>query len=342
MAELLRDLEQLADWPSDERLRALERIIPRRVVQEVLEQTGHARRRCRLLPHWFVVWLVIGLGLFANDSHAQIFKRFQRFRRGKTPRRSTLGEARKALGVAPMRLLAGRVVRLLATPQTPGAFYKGLRLMATDGFVLDLPDSPANARVFGKPPSGRAEGAFPQARVLALCEIGTHVLYRWLVKPIGTGAVRMAPYVLRWLEELAIDELKTHQKERPLLRSQTPAGVVQEVEGLLLAHYAVRTLMFEAAGQQGLDPRRLSFTGTLKVLRCRLPEVPKDPTDLAAQRRWWQDLLAEVGEEVLPPRRHRINPRVIKRKMSKWPKKRPHHRRPPQPTKPFRESIAIT
>jgi Insertion element 4 transposase N-terminal/Transposase DDE domain len=452
MAELLRDLEQLADWPSDERLRALERIIPRRVVQEVLEQTGHARRRCRLLPHWFVVWLVIGLGLFANDSHAQIFKRFQRFRRGKTPRRSTLGEARKALGVAPMRLLAGRVVRLLATPKTPGAFYKGLRLMATDGFVIDVPDSEANARVFGRPQSGRAPGAFPQVRVLSLCEVGSHVLYKHLVKPIRRGEVTMADYLLRWLEEgmlllwdrnflsyknlkqvlarqahllariksnlvfepievlpdgsflskmypssrhrdkdqdgivvriieytladpnrpnagqphrllttlldataqpaeelavlyherweheLTIDELKTHQLARPQLRSKTPSGVAQEVEGLLLAHYAVRALMFEASQREGLAPRQLSFTGTLKVLRCRLPEVPKSAVGC---RRWWEDLLAEVGEAVLEPRRDRVNPRVIKRKMSKWPKKRPHHRQPPQPTRTFRESVRI-
>ena len=46
--------------------------------------------------------------------------------------------------------------------------YRGMRLMAIDGFVLDLPDSPDNARVFGRPSSGRAPGAFPQARVLAL------------------------------------------------------------------------------------------------------------------------------------------------------------------------------
>jgi hypothetical protein len=49
-----------------------------------------------------------------------------------------------------------------------------------------------------------------------------------------------------------------------------------------------------------------------------------------------------VGEEVLPERRDRVNPRVIKRKMSNWPKKRPQHLRPPQPTKPFRDSIVIT
>ena len=125
---------------------------------------------------------------------------------------------------------------------------------------------------------------------------------------------------------------------RPVLRSKTPAGVVQEIEGLLLAHYVVRTLMFEAATRAGLDPRRMSFTATLKILRCRLPEVPKSEK---GRRRWWKDLLAEVGEAILEPKRDRVNPRVIKQKMSKWLKKRPHHRKTPQPSMPFRESIQI-
>jgi hypothetical protein len=442
--------------PTDERVRALERIIPRTDVQAVLDQTGHARRNCNRLPHWFMTFFTVALSLFSKDSYTQVFKHLQRFRPGGTPGRNTLGQARQALGVAPLRLLAARVVRLLGSPDTPGAFYKGLRLMGLDGFVLDLFDSPANARAFGKPKSGRSEGAFPQARVLALCELGSHVLYKWLVKPSRRGEASMAGYLLRfleegmlllwdrgflsyknlsgvlarkahllarvkrnlvfdpikeladgsylakmyknpharsrdqggilvrileytlddpargkggevhrllttlldaqehpadelivlyhqrWEEEVALDELKTHQKERPVLRSQTPAGVVQEIEGLLLAHYVVRAVMFEAAEPLDLDPRRLSFTATLKVLRCRLPEVPKDPNDQAGRTRWWQDLLAEVAEEVLPPRRDRVNPRVIRRKLSKWPKKRPQHRRTPQPSKPFRDSIVIT
>ena len=73
-------------------------------------------------------------------------------------------------------------------------------------------------------------------------------------------------YHQRWELEMAIDELKTHQQERPVLRSETPAGVIQEIEGMLLAHYVIRTVMFEAAQQEDIDPRRLSFTGTLKPL----------------------------------------------------------------------------
>ena len=51
--------------------------------------------------------------------------------------------------------------------------------------------------------------------------------------------------------------------------------------------------------------------------------------------------VAEIAEEVLPERRDRINPRVIKRKMSNWKKKRPEHRHYPQPTKGFAEAIVM-
>lgn len=447
------DLAALSDLPSDERLRALERIIPMEIVQEVLHQTGHDKRRCPCLPHWFMVFFVVGLGLFHKDSQSQVFKYLQRFRKGKTPQRNTIAEARKGLGIAPLRLLASKVVKLLGTPETPGAFYKDWRLMALDGFVLDVADTPANERTFGRPGSGRAPGAFPQVRVLALCETGSHAFYRWQIKPLCRSEVKMVPVLLRhltddmlllwdrnflsykhvvqvrergahllariksnvifeptevlpdgsylskiypsprhrerdeggivvriieytlegtgheddgkvhrllttlldakehpaeelivlyherWEEELAIDEFKTHLREKVVLRSQTPAGVVQEIEGLLLAHYSVRALMQEAAQREGLDPERISFTATLKILRCRLPEVPKDPADVVGRQHWWEDLITEIGEAVLPPRRNRVNPRVIKRKMSNWPKKRPHHRNPPQPTKPFRECI---
>lgn len=145
-------------------------------------------------------------------------------------------------------------------------------------------------------------------------------------------------YHERWEIERTIDEVKTHQRERPVLRSQTPAGVVPEVYGLLLAHYVVRTLMFEAATQNELPPRRISFTGTLKILRCRLPECP--PGERGRQS-WYERLLAEIAEEVLPERRDRVNPQAIKRKMSQWAKKRPHHRHHPQPTRPFRRSFTI-
>ena len=145
-------------------------------------------------------------------------------------------------------------------------------------------------------------------------------------------------YHERWEEELAIDELKTHQCERPVLRSETPAGVVQEIYGLLLGHFIVRKLASEAAATVSCPPREISFVSTLKILRCRLPEAPRNHTSLG---QWYALLVAEVAEQRLASRRDRVNPRVIKRKMSNWTKKTAKHRDSPQPTKKFRQSIVM-
>jgi hypothetical protein len=454
MITLFQENETLALLPTDERTQALQRIIPRTQVEEVLAQTGHDKAFCKRLPGWFMMWFVIGLGLFCKDSYRQIFRWFQTFRPGCIPGRSTLCEARKRLGSWPLVVLLKRVVCLLGKPATPGAFYRGMRIMAIDGFVLNIADTPVNEKAFGRPKSGRSPGAFPQVRVLALCEAGSHVIWRFLIKSIFRSEISMLSYLIgflesdmlllwdrgffsyvslsevlarkanllirlksnnvfkpikkfsdgsflskayrcasdrrherngimvriieytftdpnivgsgqkhrllttlldpeldpaktliclyheRWEEELTFDEIKTHQRERPVLRSQTPAGVIQEIYGLLLGHYVIRVLMHEAAETRQIDPERISFTATLKILRCRLPQVRENQSqdDLES---WYRKLVQEVAEEVLPPRRHRLNPRVIKVKMSKWPKKRPIHRAFPQPSKPFEQGIAV-
>lgn len=452
MLALDKEVAAVAQQPTADRVKGLKRIIPCSTIKSILKQVGQTQH-CPRLPKWFMVWFVIGMGLFATDCYRQVYRWLNRFRKKSIPERTTLCEARQRLGVAPLRGLMDKVVKLLATPTTPGAFYRHLRLMAIDGFVVDVPDTPDHERIFGRPKSSRAPGAFPQARVLALCEIGTHVLWKVLIKPIRRAEIVMARVLLRyldpdmlllwdrgflsyrnvqdvlarrahllarikknmvfaklqvlpdgsylaklypsakhrrkdqdgivvriieytfhdpgrpgsgqphrllttlldaqldpakrlielyherWEEELAIDELKTHQRQRPVLRSQTPAGVVQEIYGLLLAHFVVRKLMFEAAATQNLPPRQLSFTGALKILRCRLPECPRT---VRGRQRWYRKLLTEIAEETLPERRDRINPRVIKCKMSKWPKKRKEHRQYPQPTNRFCDSVTVT
>jgi len=159
-----------------------------------------------------------------------------------------------------------------------------------------------------------------------------------LDEKLHPASTRVELYHVRSWEEWAIDELQTHPMERPVLRSQTPAGVVQEIFGWMLGHYVVRTLMYKAAGQVPTSPLRRSFVGTLKILRCRLPECPQSPR---ASQPWWKNLLDEIAEEQIPCRRNRINPRVIKRQQSHWPTQRPHHRQCPQPTRPFRDSVVL-
>jgi len=152
-------------------------------------------------------------------------------------------------------------------------------------------------------------------------------------------------YHERWEHELVFDEQKTHQNPRRAtkpahLRSETPAGVIQEMYALSLAHFVVRALMFEAAEREGLDPDQLSFTGCFQILKCRLPEC--DARTPRSFQEWCDALLWEISRERTEPRRNRINPRVIKRKMSKWPKKRSHHCHPPPLTKTFAQSVVMT
>ena len=135
-------------------------------------------------------------------------------------------------------------------------------------------------------------------------------------------------YHERWEVELTFDEQKTHQTPpRPSkpahLRSETPLGVVQELYALSVGHYVTRDLMAEAARGEGLDPDRLSFLGCLHVIRARLPECPADEHERAD---WMGLLLGELAKERTEPRRNRVNPRVVRVKMSKFKKKRAEHR----------------
>ena len=94
-----------------------------------------------------------------------------------------------------------------------------------------------------------------------------------------------ALYHERWEIETALDELKTHLRGAQIvLRSKTPELVEQEFWGLLMAHYAIRGLMHEAALQADEDPDRLSFLHAVRVVQRRMarwaaipPSAPESP-----------------------------------------------------------------
>jgi hypothetical protein len=399
-----------------------------------------------------MVWFTITLGLLGDESYRRVFKWLHRFQSKATPTRSALTLARAKLGIPVFVEIYRNVVKCLCSENTVGAFYRGMRLVAVDGFVVNLFDSEANTRAFGKPKNGSSLGAFPQARIVALCEVGSHVLFSFLVKPIRCGEVTLAKHVYRslpkgslltfdigffayslvkivlnkksqflgrakaghdykllqslsdgtyltkiygsyydrthdrcgtiirvieytlddpqrvgdgekhrlvtslldpklhpaevlielyherWEEEVTIDEIKTHMRTSATLRSQRPAGVIQEIFGLLTAHFIVRRMMFDAATDIDVAPRRISFTGALKILQVRLPGAPRSRRKIAE---WYRDLIDEISEEVLPLRRNRINPRVIKKQQSKWPKKRLEHRKLPKLEKKFPDTVCV-
>jgi hypothetical protein len=84
-------------------------------------------------------------------------------------------------------------------------------------------------------------------------------------------------YHERWEYESALDELQTHLSESAVtLRSKKPDLVLQELWGTLMTHYVVRRTMFEASGSANLDPDRIPFTHTVRVLQRTLVKATSD------------------------------------------------------------------
>jgi hypothetical protein len=454
-------------WPEESVvLEALTRTVRPEQIDAVLASRGPKKRRIRRLPLGAVVWLVICFGVWSQDNIPTIWRRlggtlralFAALGGRRPPVKSAFSQARQRLGAAPMHRLFRLAGRPIATEQTVGAFYKGMRMRALDGVHLDVVDTPANAAAFGRPSTTRngqaVAGGYPQVLVVYLCETGTHAVQDVVIRPCNSGEKRPARWLLgqvpagdlllwdsgfysykllaqamdqgvqvlgpvpagvvlrpikrlsdgsylakiypsqyarqkdrdgrivrileytfddparpghgerhrlvttlldeneypaleliglyheRWEIEIANDELKTHQLARLVdLRSRTPVGVRQEIYGVLLAYNAVRGLMHEAAVAEQIDPRRLSFLDSLRIIRDTVADMRNART--AQLPVLYRGLLLLIGQCRLPPRDGRINPRVIKRKMSKWLKKRPEHYRPPQPEKTFDKAVVM-
>src|SRR5512135_1729409 len=177
-------------------VRGLYQLVPEQRLAAILSRAGRASQRRRRLPAESVIWLVIAMALFAADSIPKVGRRLHPTRDEPEPDDSAFTQARRRLGVAPLRQLFLETARPMATHQTIGAFYRGWRLMGLDGTTLDLPDTPENARPFGRPTTGRADGAFPQVRLLALCELGTHAVCGLTLKPICHGEPSMVAPLL--------------------------------------------------------------------------------------------------------------------------------------------------
>jgi hypothetical protein len=374
-------------------------------VRAVLKETERESQRERALPAHVVMYYVIALGLYRPQDTREVLRVLQEGLKAilgpehevKTAGKPAISQARSRLGMEPLKRLYETAVKPVATPETQGAFYRDWRVVALDGFTLEVPDTEANRGAFARPqsPSG-GESAYPRLRGVGLVEVGTHVLFGAALGSYATGEVTLAKQVVphlrpgmlcladryfpgyalwqqaldtgaelvwrvrenirlpmeerlpdgsylsriyakwnhgrpqgegipvrvieyevlgkeesirlvtsildwkaapatelatlyceRWEFETALDEFKTHLRgTRTVLRSQTPELVKQEVYGILLAHFALRGLMHEAALRGGRDPDRVSFTHTVNVVRRTLPRFAAlPPSGLAADAR---------------------------------------------------------
>jgi hypothetical protein len=442
----------------------LTRVFPPDVVDEVIAGCGRTEQRRRSLPARSVAYFAMGMALHAEGSYEDVLALIsdglawadRTEGSGRLANKAAISHARDRLGPEPMAALFGRVARPLAAPDTPGCWLAGRLLVAIDGSCLDLADTAGNDGFFGRPGVAKGErAAFPQARLVALAECGTHAMFEaaigayttsenalagqviakltpgmlcladrgfysfkawqrarengadllWRVKdnlnlealedlgdgswlasvfdsvadrkrrhPLTvrvieytiadgrapTGPFRLittildpteapalelaAAYTQRWEIETSFDELKTHQRgPRAVLRSKSPELVLQEIWGHLCCHYAIRTLMFDAALEAGRDPDRVSFVAALRISRRSIAQqgaFPAQATDTG--HRLWRHAIAELIARLLPKRRPRANPRVVKRKYTRWHVKRSRHRAWPQPDRPAAAAIHIT
>jgi hypothetical protein len=131
-------------------------------------------------------------------------------------------------------------------------------------------------------------------------------------------AIKLYPW--RWEEESTLKEVKEVLLEgkEPLLRSKTPELVEQELYGLMLAHFVVRSVMATAALLAEVEPCRLSFKRSQEILEDYLMEKP----GRGGKRAWLKRLVAEVSRQQLREKEPRSNPRVKKVTRSKWPGKK--------------------
>jgi len=393
-AELPKGI-RLTDFIS---LGAIAKIFPRDLIDDILRETGKTSQRQRDLPAHVMVYYVIALPLYMQEACREVFRclreglqwLFGPHKIGKTPGKSGISQARKRLGVEPVKVLCKRVVVPIATQKTKGARYRQWNLVSLDGSTLDVADTEENEKEFGRPSSNRGESAFPKLRFVSLVENGTHVLFganpgrfhdgettlakdviphlskgmlciadrnffsydMWkdalntkadllwrgkknlilpCIKRLEDGSylskiykshkdrrldnngisVRVIEYKLkgvpkaeplyrlittildpvaapanelavlyqeRWEIETVLDELKTHLRGGQIvLRSKMPYGVYQEFYGLMLAHFAVRSVMHDAALMANEDPDRLSYVHTIRVIKRKLPFFVSTP-----------------------------------------------------------------
>lgn len=461
MPSILRPAAPCAKLSDTHVLQVVTTAIPPATLSAVIRELNVGEQRCRKLPAALVLLLPVAMHLFPRESLPRVLLRAVQGLRLLWPTpalepatASAICQARTKLGVRAVAALYHRCAHLLTTAQTPGAFRFGLRLMALDGTLENVPDTPANRRYFGGPSNQHGLASYPQARGVYLAECGSHaiidagfwpyhvgertgawrllrsvqpgMLLLWdqgfhsaalvaavvargahllervplavrlpveqrladgsylshlstgkdwqrtrhpgpcvrvleytfvdphrsgcgerhrllttLLDPDATPAVELIlTYHERWEVELVIDELDTDQRDSTQpLRSRTPTGVLQELYGLLVAHYAVRCVMVDAAAEAALDPRRLSFVNAARLVSNAVLEfqivAPADHPRLYAR------LLADVRRYRLPARTDRLNPRVVKRTPVRYPPRRPQHRRWPQPTIALRDAIQL-
>src|SRR6266571_7222529 len=165
-------------------LGVLAEVSPRDVIDDVLTETGRREQRTRLLPAYVMVRFCQAMCLFFDDDYEEVMRKLAGSLKSmsswrddwKVPSTSAIAQARQRLGAEPVRALFERTAVPVAGRGTKGAWLGSRRLMAVDGFMMDVPDTPENAAEFGRKSNGTKASALPQVLTVGLGECGSHAI----------------------------------------------------------------------------------------------------------------------------------------------------------------------
>jgi Insertion element 4 transposase N-terminal/Transposase DDE domain len=201
--------------PDEVSLGVLVSAVPRDAVDAAVAACGVGEKRSGgKLPAHVTAYLTMALCLFADDDYEEVatrvtgsLSRWGCWDAGwSVPTASGITQARKRLGPRVLPEVFEQVAGPVADALTRGAWLRRWRLLAIDGFEVDVPDTPGNAAEFGYAGSGEARSAFPKVRVVALAECGTHA---FVAAALGAYSVGEKTLANQLYPRLRADELLT-------------------------------------------------------------------------------------------------------------------------------------
>jgi len=207
--------DSVAVRPDQVSLGVLVSAVPRDAVNAAAAACGVADRRSGgKLPAHVITYLTMALCLFTDDDYEEVATKVTGSLSAwgcwdaswSVPTASGITQARKRLGPKVLAEVFEGVAGPVADRSTRGAWLRDWRLLAIDGFDVDVPDTPENAAEFGYAGSGDNRSAFPKARVVALAECGTHA---FLAAEVGGFSVGEKTLAHRLYPRLRRDELLT-------------------------------------------------------------------------------------------------------------------------------------
>lgn len=173
--------------------------VPFEMIDESLRETGTVQSRLRVLPSRVVVYLLLAACLFPETGYPGVWRKLTGALAGlpvAAPSASALAQARRRIGSKPLRWLFDLLKGPPVDVRAPGTRWRGMLMVALDGTIMTVPDSPAVLTRFTKQAGNHGGTGYPQVRLLALVACGTRTLIDAVFGPTTSGETTYAPRLL--------------------------------------------------------------------------------------------------------------------------------------------------